>query len=334
MPLLEVQNLQVQFQTAEQTVYAVSDLSFTLDRNETVGLVGESGSGKSATALALMGLPPAKITGGSVRFDGEELIGKPSKFLQKLRGQQMAMIFQDPFSSLDPTMSIGAQLLEAIRIHLPLKGKAAYDYAVELLKTVHIPTPEQKMRQFPYELSGGQRQRVLIAMAFACKPLLLIADEPTTALDVTVQAQILDRMAALQRQNGSGLLLITHDLGIVAETCNRTLVMYAGQLVEAGTTEQIFRTPLHPYTQGLLAATIPLEEPEARRQRLPTIPGQPPSLTQKPTGCPFFPRCSARIPNRCDKEIVPLYSLSSGQQVRCLLYEDQKHGTPSVVSSV
>ncbi|CCW34007.1 oligopeptide/dipeptide ABC transporter, ATP-binding protein [Chthonomonas calidirosea] len=334
MPLLEVQNLQVQFQTPEQTVYAVSDLSFTLDRNETVGLVGESGSGKSATALALMGLPPAKITGGSIRFDGEELVGKPAEFLQKLRGQKMAMIFQDPFSSLDPTMSIGAQLIEAIRIHLPLKGKAAYAYALELLKNVHMPTPEQKMRQFPHELSGGQRQRVLIAMAFACKPLLLIADEPTTALDVTVQAQILDRTAVLQRQHSSGLLLITHDLGVVAETCHRTLVMYAGQLMEAGTTEQIFRNPLHPYTQGLLAATIPLEKPEARRQPLPTIPGQPPSLTQKFTGCPFFPRCRARIPNLCDKEKVPLYSLPSGRQVRCLLYADQRSGTSSDVSSV
>lgn len=336
MPLLEVENLQVEYRSANSSLPVVRGLSFTMDYHETVGLVGESGCGKSTVALAIMGLLPStgRIVSGSVRIEGVELVNKPERELCRLRGKQMAMVFQDPFASLDPTMTIGAQLQEAIRAHLPVNRSQAYLLALNLLKATHLPSPQTRMRQYPHELSGGQRQRVMIAIAFACNPLLLLADEPTTALDVTVQAQILQRMAELQRQTGTGLLLITHDLGVVAETCDRVLVMYAGQLVETGTTTQVFSSPLHPYTKGLLASTLSLEEREGYRKPLPTLPGAPPNPAELPAGCPFFPRCESRIPGVCDRQTIPLFSLAPGQQVRCLLYEGKSHGNPSSTSHV
>ncbi len=320
MPLLEVDNLQTEFQTSGGRVQAVRGVSFTVERGETVGLVGESGSGKSVTSLSIMGLipsPPGKVVGGSVRLDGEELIGKPARELQKLRGSRMAMVFQDPFSCLNPTMTLGAQVAEPIRLHQGASKTEARKRVLQLFRDVRIPNPELRLRQYPHEISGGQRQRVMIAMAFACNPELLIADEPTTALDVTVQAQVLALMSAMQKKTEAGIVLITHDLGVVAEVCDRVLVMYAGMVVESGSVEQIFRAPKHPYTQGLLASLPQFQADRARR--LATIAGQPPDLAHLPPGCPFTPRCPRRM-NICPTREPAPTEPEPGQTTRCYLY--------------
>jgi oligopeptide/dipeptide ABC transporter ATP-binding protein len=321
MSLLEVNNLQTEFRTGAERVRAVRGVSFRVERGETVGIVGESGSGKSVTALSIMGLiptPPGRITGGSVRLNGEELIGKPAREMQRIRGSRMAMVFQDPFSCLNPTMTLGAQVAEPIRLHKNASRAEAREQALRLFEAVRIPNPETRLRQYPHQISGGQRQRVMIAMAFACNPELLIADEPTTALDVTVQAQVLALMAEMQRSSNAGVLMITHDLGVVAEVCDRVLVMYAGMVVESGTTEQIFRAPKHPYTQGLLASLPQIEASSA--QRLFSIPGQPPDLQHLPPGCPFYDRCPKRMPDICPTREPEQTEPEPGQTTRCFLY--------------
>jgi oligopeptide/dipeptide ABC transporter ATP-binding protein len=320
VPLLEVENLRTEFRAGGGVVQAVRGVSLRVERGETVGLVGESGSGKSVTSLSLMRLipdPPGRIAGGSVRLDGEELLTMPERAMRAIRGGRMAMIFQDPFSSLNPTMTLGEQVAEPIRLHTRASRAEARAQVLKLFQAVRIPNPEIRYRQYPHQISGGQRQRVMIAMAFACNPELLIADEPTTALDVTVQAQVLALMAEMQKKTDTGVLLITHDLGIVAEVCDRVLVMYAGQIVESGTVEQIFRSPKHPYTQGLLASLPSWEA--ARRQRLATIPGQPPDLAQLPQGCPFYDRCPKRMEACIPREPEPV-TLEPGHTVRCFLH--------------
>jgi oligopeptide transport system ATP-binding protein len=319
--LLQVDELQTEFRTAAGVVQAVRGVSLCVDRGETVGIVGESGSGKSVTALSIMGLvphPPGRIVGGSARLNGEELVGKPERALRDVRGARIAMVFQDPFSSLNPTMTLGEQIAEPIRLHRRASRAEAREQAIRLLQAVRIPSPETRFRLYPHQISGGQRQRVMIAMAFACNPELLIADEPTTALDVTVQAQILALMADMQRRTDAGVLLITHDLGVVAEVCDRVLVMYAGRIVESGTAAQIFRTPMHPYTQGLLESLPQIGADRTRR--LSSIPGQPPDLTNLPAGCAFFDRCPKRMPGTCDRSEPPPSTHEPGRTVRCFLH--------------
>ena len=320
MALLEVKDLQTEFRTARGVVEAVRCVSFQVERGETVGLVGESGSGKSVTALSLMGLvaSPGRVSAGSVRLEGEELLGKSARDWRKVRGDRMAMVFQDPFTALNPTMTLGTQIAEPLRLHRGLSRAEAAMQALRLLEAVRIPNPQTRLRQYPHEISGGQRQRVMIAIAFACNPDLLIADEPTTALDVTVQAQILALMADMQKKSDTGVLLITHDLGVVAEVCDRVLVMYAGQIVESGPVDRIFHAPLHPYTQGLLASLPQIQA--ARTTRLVGIPGQPPDLTHLPPGCPFFARCPKRMPEVCPIRPPELSEPEPGQTTRCFLY--------------
>lgn len=319
--LLEVENLRTEFRTSAGPVRAARDVSFTVDRGETVGIVGESGSGKSVTALSIMRLvpdPPGRIIGGSVRLGGVELLDMPERALRTVRGSRVAMVFQDPFSCLNPTMTLGAQVAEPIRLHTGVGRREARDRVLELFEAVRIPSPAIRYRQYPHEVSGGQRQRVMIAMAFACNPELLIADEPTTALDVTVQAQVLALMADMRRRTGAGVLMITHDLGVVAEVCDRVVVMYAGAVVETGSVEAIFAAPKHPYTQGLLASLPDITAD--RGGKLQSIPGQPPDLAHLPAGCPFFDRCPQRMPDVCPKLEPGITEPAPGQTVRCYLY--------------
>ncbi|MGH9094375.1 MAG: ABC transporter ATP-binding protein [Acidimicrobiales bacterium] len=290
-PLLEIDHLRVSFRTEGGVVQAVDDVTFDLEPGEVVGIVGESGSGKSVTAMTLLGLtrsPNATFAGRAV-VDGLDLIGASEDQLQKVRGDKISMIFQDPMTALNPVHRIGRQIAEQIRAHHKVNRKAAETRAVELLGRVGIPRPEERARAFPHELSGGMRQRVMIAMALSCQPQILIADEPTTALDVTIQAQILAEIEDLRRETGVAVLLITHDLGVIAEVADRVIVMYGGRVVEQGDLHTIFRDPLHPSTWGLLGSVprVDLERPE----RLPTIPGNPPSLLHPPSGCHFQPRC-------------------------------------------
>jgi oligopeptide/dipeptide ABC transporter ATP-binding protein len=290
--LLEVDDLRVSFATEEGVVRAVDGVSFTIDRGEVVAIVGESGSGKSVTAMTLMGLtrgPNAKFEGRAM-FDGVELVNAPDGTLRKIRGAGIAMIFQDPMSSLDPVYRVGKQIVEQIRVHeKEVSKEQAMDRAVTLMERVGIPRAGERLRSFPHEFSGGMRQRVMIAMALSCAPKLLIADEPTTALDVTIQAQILDELRELRSETGAGIILVTHDLGVVADIADRIVVMYAGRVVEQGTLDEIFYDPQHPYTWGLLGSIARLDRD--RSQRLPAIPGLPPSLRAPPKGCHFRPRC-------------------------------------------
>ncbi|HEY1688766.1 MAG TPA: ABC transporter ATP-binding protein [Solirubrobacteraceae bacterium] len=290
-PLLEVRNLRVDFQTAEGPLRAVAGVSFTVQRGEVLAVVGESGSGKSATALALLGLNggPATSIAGSAEFEGAELIGAPPERLRRVRGAQIAMIFQDPMSSLNPVQRIGNQIAEQIRAHRSVSKREALGRAEDALARAGMPRSNEQMRAYPHELSGGMRQRAMIAMAFSCSPSLLIADEPTTALDVTVQAQILAELARLRAESGVAVLLVTHDLGVVAGLADRVLVMYAGEVVEQGTVQQIFEDPQHPYTWGLLGSIARIDGP--RRARLPSIAGAPPSPLDQPSGCRFRARC-------------------------------------------
>ena len=291
-PLLEVTNLRTYFKTDGGVARAVDGVSFHVNRGEVLGIVGESGSGKSVTSLSVMQLipqPPGEIMpGSSIRLRGEELVGAPAKRLRELRGNDIGMIFQEPMTSLNPVFTIGDQIAESLRLHRGMKKKEARVSAVEALRLVGIPNPEERVDAYPHQLSGGQRQRVMIAMALACEPDLLIADEPTTALDVTIQAQILDLLAELRERLGMAIVLITHDLGVVAEVCDRVIVMYAGQVVEHGTVDQIFNDPRHPYTEGLLRAIPRLGQDT---HRLAVIPGTVPPPTAWPTGCRFHTRC-------------------------------------------
>ena len=294
-PLLEVRDLTVSFRTQNGLVRAVGGVSFTINVNEIVSVVGESGCGKTVTLLSVVGLindPNAVIT-GSIKYKGRELIGLPQKELRHVRGEEIAMIFQDPMTALTPVYTIGWQIAEQLRAHNKMSAKAARKQATELLRETGIPNPDITIDRYPHQLSGGMRQRAFIAMALSCNPSLLIADEPTTALDVTVQAQILDLIRRLRRDFGSAVMLVTHDMGVVADIADRVVVMYAGRIVEAGSKEQVFRAPQHPYTWGLFNSIPPLEG--ARPKRLVSIPGAPPSLLNLPEGCSFGPRCSQRF---------------------------------------
>lgn len=289
--LLEVDGLSIAFRTGDGLTEAVRNLSFTVDAQEILCVVGESGSGKTLSQLAIMGLitDPNAVVSGSIRFEGRELLGQSPEQWRQLRGNRIAMIFQDPMTALTPVYSIGWQIAEQIRAHQNVSPRVAKARAIELLGEMGLPNPRRQAERFPHQLSGGMRQRAVIAMALSCNPSLLIADEPTTALDVTVQAQILDLLRGLRRDFGSAILFITHDMGVVATLADRVMVMYAGQIVERNTREALFAAPSHPYTIGLLNAIPPLHGPRLRR--LNAIPGNPPLLTQRPTGCAFQPRC-------------------------------------------
>ena len=290
MALLEVKDLRTSFFTDAGEVKAVDGVSFSLDHGKVLGIVGESGSGKSVTAYSIMQIlaPTGKIVGGSVKLDGQELVGADEKVLRTVRGNKISIIFQDPMTSLNPTYTIGHQLMEAILLHTNRNRKQARERALEMLQLVNVNEPEKRLKQYPYELSGGMRQRVMIAMALACEPDILIADEPTTALDVTIQAQILDLMSDLQKQLGMAIIMITHDLGVVAQMCDEVVVMYAGSICEQGTADEIFYNPCHEYTKGLMRS-IPTAANNG--QRLQPITGTPIDLLNMPKGCPFAPRC-------------------------------------------
>jgi oligopeptide/dipeptide ABC transporter ATP-binding protein len=323
--LLEVRDLRVGFKTEDGFVGAVNGLSYSVESGSTLGIVGESGSGKSVNALTIMRLipiPPGRVDGGTIMLRGQNLLLKTEPEMRKIRGKDVAMIFQDPMTSLNPVLTVGDQISEAVRLHLKLNKKDALDKTVDMLRLVRIPLPEKRVREYPHQLSGGMRQRVMIAMALSCDPDVLIADEPTTALDVTIQAQILDLMNEMQARLGSAIVLITHDLGVVAETCKNVLVMYAGNQVEYGTATQIFAEPRHPYTMGLLSSLPRLDEKE--QSRLVPIEGQPPNLLRLPPGCSFAPRCKYRMPI-CDQP-VPLYDFGDGHVARCFLYDERTEG--------
>jgi oligopeptide/dipeptide ABC transporter ATP-binding protein len=326
--LLEVRNLHTYFHTREGLVCAVDGVSFHVDRGELLSLVGESGCGKSMTALSIMRLvaPPGKIVAGEVLFDGRDLLKLSPAEIRDVRGNDIAMIFQDPMTSLNPVFTIGEQIAEALRLHRRLSRKDARQAAVNAMREVAIPDPELRAKDYPHQLSGGMRQRVMIAMALACDPKLLIADEPTTALDVTIQAQILELLNHLRRTRELGVLLITHDLGVVAEVADRVAVMYTGKIVEASPVDELFARPKHPYTEGLLRSVPKLTERDVvKAERLQTIEGMVPRPTALPPGCHFEPRCPYRMP-RCREEEIPLYPAGEEVLVRCVLYDPATTG--------
>lgn len=322
--VLEVNNLQTKFRTDNGEITVIDGVSFHIQKGETLGVVGESGCGKSVTSLSVMGLLPniAKITGGEIRLKGENLLGRSAEELRKIRGKEMAMIFQEPMTSLNPVFTIGSQIMELVQNHTSMNKKEAKRHAIDMLKLVGIPRAEQIVDEYPHQLSGGMRQRVMIAMAMSCNPDVLIADEPTTALDVTIQAQILDLMRDLQKEREMTIMLITHDLGVVAEMCDRVVVMYAGQVVEEAPVESLFERPKHPYTIGLLGSMPNLEED---KEYLSSIGGTVPSPGSMPTGCRFADRCERVMPE-CRKEAPPLFNLDNGIKCRCWLYETDRLG--------
>jgi oligopeptide/dipeptide ABC transporter ATP-binding protein len=325
-PLLEVKGLRTSFYTRDGVVRAVDGIDFHVDRGEIMGLVGESGCGKSVTSLSLLRLipPPGRIEAGQVVFDGQNLLELPNEQMRKIRGDRISMIFQQPTSSLNPVWDVGSQIAEVLELHRKMSGKAARARALDLLKMVGIPDPKRRLDSYPHEMSGGMAQRVMIAMALACEPELLIADEPTTALDVTIQAQILDLIRGLREQTGTAVILITHDLGVVAEMCDRVAVMYAGEIVEQAETIPLFRAPRHPYTRGLINSIPIVGE---IRDDLAVIPGNVPNLIDLPPACRFAPRCLARIEeNVADStEVHPnLLAVGEGHDVRCWIYHDRE----------
>ncbi|PZD96434.1 peptide ABC transporter ATP-binding protein [Paenibacillus sambharensis] len=318
-PLLEVEDLHVSFDVRGGEVQAVRGVNMVINKGEVVGIVGESGCGKSVTAQTLMRLipsPPSRVKKGSIRFAGEDVLKKSEKEMQQLRGGRMGMIFQDPMTSLNPTMTVGRQITENLIRHRNMSMKEAHKRGVEMLNLVGIPLAETRMKQYPHEFSGGMRQRVMIAIALACDPELLIADEPTTALDVTIQAQILEVMKELRSRLNTSIMLITHDLGIVADVCDKVIVMYAGQVAETGTVHEIFTNPKHPYTQGLLESIPRLDDDKS--QPLVPIPGTPPDLIKPPTGCAFAARCKYTM-DICTRVDPGLFECSSTQSARCWL---------------
>ena len=315
--LLEVKNLSVEFQSGSITTKAVNGINFTLDRNENLGIVGESGSGKSVTASSILKLipsPPGKVSDGEILYQGTDLLNKDENYMRKIRGNEISMIFQDPSTSLNPVFTVGNQLVEAIRTHQDLNKSEAKEKAIEMLKLVGIPSPEKRISMYPHELSGGMKQRIMIAIALSSNPNLLIADEPTTALDVTIQAQMLDLMKSLQNEIGMSIIMITHDLGVVWETCQKIIVMYAGAVMESGTVEEIYTNPLHPYTWGLLDSQI--TSTQDNDKELATIPGNPPDLSFEMKGCPFASRCSY-AQEKCFKETPELQATNNNHKVAC-----------------
>jgi peptide/nickel transport system ATP-binding protein len=321
--LLDVKNLTTHFITDEGVVRAVDGVDFHIDRGETLGVVGESGCGKSVTALSIMRLipqPPGRIVRGHIAYDGRNLLDLSPSQMRRIRGKEISMIFQEPMTSLNPVFTVGEQIAEALRLHEGLGRRDAMDRAVEMLRLVHIPNAERRAREYPHQLSGGMRQRVMIAMALSCSPKLLIADEPTTALDVTIQAQILELLNELKAKLGMAVMLITHDMGVIAETAQRVIVMYAAQIVEEASVQDLFKEPLHPYTQGLLRSIPRIDLAAARRQRLQAIPGTVPILRgDVRAGCRFAPRCDFARPSHFDNDPV-LKEVRPGHKVACFLY--------------
>ena len=318
--ILEVKDLCVEFRTAEGTVQAVDHLSYVLHKGEKLGIVGESGSGKSVSSLGMMQLipnPPGQITGGEILYLGRDLVKTSERDMQKIRGNEISMIFQEPMTSLNPIIKCGKQIAESLRLHRGMKKKEAMEEAVRMMKAVGIANPEVRAHEYPHQMSGGMRQRVMIAMALACQPQILIADEPTTALDVTIQAQILDLMENLKQKTGTSILFITHDLGVVAEVCDDVVVMYSGRVVEKGDVRSIFASPSHPYTRGLLASIPKLGE---CAEELESIPGNVPNPKYMPQGCKFAPRCSCAF-DKCREEEPGFYDVGEGHMSRCWLCE-------------
>lgn len=320
--VLEVKNLKTHFFTKEGVSKAVDGVSFYLNKGETIGVVGESGCGKSMTSLSILNLipsPPGKIVDGEILLHGKNIVGLSQEELRKIRGKKISMIFQEPMTSLNPVLTVGEQIAETIRLHEKLPRKQAWDKAVKMLRIVGIPSPEKRAKQEPYQLSGGMRQRVMIAMALACSPDVLIADEPTTALDVTIQAQILEILKDLQQKMGMSIIFITHDLGVVSEMCDKVAVMYAGQVIEEGVTEQLFEEPLHPYTRGLIDSLPKLYE---EQDELQTIEGSVPSPYHYPEGCRYADRCPfAR--ELCRAAQPELIEMAEGRKVRCYQYSEK-----------
>jgi oligopeptide/dipeptide ABC transporter ATP-binding protein len=324
-PILQVRDLSVGFHLGYGTVRAVDHLSFEVERGSMFGVVGESGSGKSVTALTTMGLlqsPPGRVDSGEILLDGEDLLKKSQEEMRRVRGKRVSMIYQDPMTSLNPVFRVGFQIEEALMAHEKVPRRQAEDKAIELLAATGIPDPEKRVREFPHQFSGGMRQRIMIAMALVTDPVLLIADEPTTALDVITQAQILELLRSLQQKRRMSVMLITHDLGIVAQYCQRVLVMYAGHGMELGTAEQVFDQPRHPYTVGLLGS---MTRVDADVERLNSIPGEIADLVHPPSGCRFHPRCYAAF-ERCRLEAPPLFPVEGGRASKCWLEEGGRGG--------
>lgn len=318
--LLEVKNLKTQFKLKNGIVNAVNNIDFSIDKGEILAIVGESGSGKSVTSLSIMGLvqDPGKVVDGEILFKGKDLRKRSDKEIQSIRGNEISMIFQEPMTSLNPVYKIKNQLMESIMTHMNLSKKEALERAIKMLDLVGIPSPEKRINDYPHQMSGGMRQRVMIAMALSCHPELLIADEPTTALDVTIQAQILELIQSLREKLNMAVLLITHDLGVVAETADRVIVMYCGRIVEEATAEELFRHPKHPYTVGLLESIPKIDED---RDRLYMIKGMVPNPLDMPKGCPFSDRCE-KCMDKC-RQAVPALTNVNGSKVRCFLYSDE-----------
>ena len=322
--LLDVKALKTYFDTDEGTVKAVDGVSFHIGRGETLAVVGESGSGKSVTSLSIMRLiaqPPGRFAGGEILFDGSDLLKMTERQMRKIRGNEIAMIFQEPMTSLNPVYTVGDQISEAIVLHQGKTNRQGMKMAAEMLDLVGIPEPGKRVKNYPHQMSGGMRQRVMIAMALSCGPQLLIADEPTTALDVTIQAQILDLMRKLQREIGMSILFITHDLGVVAEIADRVVVMYAGRAVEEGSVESIFARPQMPYTLGLLNSIPRVDKAAEHQDRLEAIPGNVPNPLHLPPGCSFHPRCRFVI-DECKEDVPPLEDTGGGHMVRCIRWQD------------
>ncbi len=325
--LLKIDDLHTYFYTSEGVGRAVDGVSFHVKKGETLGLVGESGCGKSITSLSILCLvpsPPGRIVSGSIEFQGQDLLKLSERQMRKIRGNKISMIFQEPMTALNPVFTVGEQIAEVFRIHRDMNRREAFNAAVEMMEKVRIPSAPHRAREYPHQLSGGMRQRIMIAMALACDPDLLIADEPTTALDVTVQAQILALMKDLQERTGASIILITHDLGVIAEIADRVAVMYAGQVVEESPVEQLYKEPLHPYTRGLLRSIPDMTKPA--QQKLDVITGTVPSPTRFPSGCRFHPRCEYCF-DPCDREECGMYTQADRREVRCFLY-DQRFSPP------
>ena len=320
-PELEIQNLTVSFSTTKGKLIAVNGISFHLNPGETLALVGESGCGKTVSALSILRLlpePPAEILSGKIIFDGQDLLSLRAKELQDLRGRSISMIFQDPTTSLNPVLTVGEQIAETLLRHTTMNRREALQKSADLLSRVELPSPKEKLQDYPHQLSGGMRQRVMIAMALACSPRVLIADEPTTALDVLIQAQILELLENLKKETGMSILIITHDLGVVAEIAQRVLVMYAGEIVESGPAKALLKNPFHPYTKGLITSIPKLGTKKRPGARLEEIPGNVPSLDQRPSGCPFHPRCSWAV-EICKTQNPQLRMIEAQRQVSCHL---------------